>query len=206
MRLSIDGYAKVLDLGLAKLLEAGKPVSDDNRLEADTVMMSSTLPGRVMGTVDYMSPEQVQGKAVDQRSDTFSFGCILYEATTGRKPFDGDSMIDSLHRIVYSPATPIRELNPDTPAELQCLIRQCLSKSPDERYQSIRDILLDLRELLHKYDLLPPISAIHPPGAALKRSLSVARAARAHQQSAVADARPGRDSRSRRAAPQATWC
>lgn len=165
-----DGYAKVLDFGLAKLLEAGKPVSSADVLEADTMMMSGTLPGMVMGTVGYMSPEQVQGKAVDQRSDIFSFGCILYEATTGRKPFDGDSMIDSMHRIVYAQATPIRELNPDTPAELQRIIRKCLSKSPDERYQSLRDIILDLRELLREYDSLPPVSTIYSPGAGLDRS------------------------------------
>jgi serine/threonine protein kinase len=156
-----DGYAKVLDFGLAKLIEIEKPARSDDLLEAETVMMSRTLPGIVMGTVGYMSPEQVQGKTVDQRSDIFSFGCILYEAATGRKPFDGDSLIDSLHKIVYAPAPPIRDINPGIPAELQRIIRKCLSKNPDERYQSIKDITLDLRELLKEYDSLPPVSAIY---------------------------------------------
>ncbi len=154
-----DGYAKVLDFGLAKLIEVEKPARSDDLLEAETVMMSRTLPGVVMGTVGYMSPEQVQGKAVDQRSDIFSFGCILYEAATGRKPFDGDSLIDSLHKIVYAQAPPIRDINPGIPAELQRIIRKCLSKNPDERYQSIKDITIDLREMLKEYDSLPPVSA-----------------------------------------------
>lgn len=157
-----DGYAKVLDFGLAKLIEADKFGSSDDLLEAETVMMSRTLPGVVLGTVGYMSPEQVQGKTVDQRSDIFSFGCILYEAATGRKPFDGDSLIDSLHKIVYSPAPPIKEANPDIPAELQRIIRKCLSKNPEERYQSIKDVSIDLRDLIKEYDSLPSVSAFYP--------------------------------------------
>jgi serine/threonine protein kinase/tricorn protease-like protein len=155
-----DGYAKILDFGLAKLLEPQKPVSDDI-LEAETMMMGRTQPGIVMGTIGYMSPEQVQGKVVDQRSDIFSFGCILYEATTGHKPFHGESIIDSLHKIVYAQAPPIREFNPETPAELQRIIRKCLSKDPDERYQSIKDANIDLRELVREYDSQPSVSAFY---------------------------------------------
>lgn len=166
-----DGYAKVLDFGLAKLIEIEKPAQSDDLLEAETVMMSRTLPGVVMGTVGYMSPEQVQGKAVDQRSDIFSFGCILYEAATGRKPFDGDSLIDSLHKIVYAQAPPIRDINPGIPAELQRIIRKCLSKNPDERYQSIKDITIDLREMLKEYDSLPPVSAIYSQVLSLDHTL-----------------------------------
>src|SRR5215216_1039223 len=91
-----DGYAKILDFGLAKLIESSEP-SGDGLEEAATALMGQTRPGMVMGTIGYMSPEQAQGKAIDQRSDIFSFGCILYEASTGRKPFAGDSVIDSLH-------------------------------------------------------------------------------------------------------------
>ena len=167
-----DGYAKVLDFGLAKLIEIEKPVRSDDLLEAETVMMSRTLPGVVMGTVGYMSPEQVQGKAVDQRSDIFSFGCILYEAATGRKPFDGDSLIDSLHKIVYAQAPPIRDINPGIPAELQRIIRKCLSKNPDERYQSIKDITIDLREMLKEYDSLPPVSAIYSQAISLDHTFA----------------------------------
>jgi serine/threonine protein kinase len=156
-----DGYAKVVDFGLAKLIEPRKPVAPDDILEAETVMMGRTQPGIVMGTIGYMSPEQVQGKAVDQRSDIFSFGCILYEAATGQKPFAGESMIDSLHRIVYAQAPPIAEFNPDTPAELQRIIRKCLSKDPEERYQSIRDVTIDLRDLIKEYDSQPSVSALY---------------------------------------------
>ena len=167
-----DGYAKVLDFGLAKLIEIEKPARSGDLLEAETMMMSRTLPGVVMGTVGYMSPEQVQGKAVDQRSDIFSFGCILYEAATGRKPFDGDSLIDSLHKIVYAQAPPIRDINPGIPAELQRIIRKCLSKNPDERYQSIKDITIDLREMLKEYDSLPPVSAIYSQAILLDHTLA----------------------------------
>ena len=156
-----DGYAKILDFGLAKLLEPQKPATAGDMLEAETMMMGRTQPGIVMGTIGYMSPEQVQGKVVDQRSDIFSFGCILYEATTGHKPFHGESVIDSLHKIVYSQAPPIREFNPETPAELQRIIRKCLSKDPDERYQLIKDANIDLRELVREYDSQPSVSAYY---------------------------------------------
>ncbi len=155
-----DGYAKILDFGLAKLMEL-KQSPGAGIEEAATLLMEQTRPGMVVGTVGYMSPEQVQGKEVDQRSDIFSFGCILYEAATGRKPFAGESIIDSLHKIVYSQAPPIRDLSPDTPAELQRVIRKCLSKDPDERYQSIKEVALDLREIIKEYDSLPPVSDSH---------------------------------------------
>ncbi|HXG63613.1 MAG TPA: protein kinase [Blastocatellia bacterium] len=161
-----DGYAKILDFGLAKLVEPqespdGKLSSEDLE-EAATAMMDRTRPGVVMGTIGYMSPEQVQGKAVDQRSDIFSFGCILYEAATGVKPFAGDSAIDTMHRIVYTPAPLLREKNPNAPVELQRIIRKCLAKDPAERYQSIKDAALDLRELVKEYDSQPLVSGAYP--------------------------------------------
>lgn len=154
--ITADGYAKILDFGLAKLVEPEQKAPNlpsEQVSEADTEVMpmmpqsQHTQPGMVMGTIGYMSPEQAQGKKVDPRSDIFSFGCILYEMATGRRPFDGDSMIDTLHRIIYSPATPIKEINPNTPAELQRIVRKCLAKDPDERYQSIKDAAIDLKEL-----------------------------------------------------------
>ncbi|HEX8185849.1 MAG TPA: protein kinase, partial [Blastocatellia bacterium] len=158
-----DGYAKILDFGLAKLVESNEP-SGDELEEAATAMMGQTRPGMVMGTIGYMSPEQAQGKPVDQRSDIFSFGCILYEAATGRKPFTGDSMIDSLHKIVYMQVPSIRESNPTAPAELQRIVRRCLAKDPGERYQSIRDVAIDLRDLVREYDSQQSISTSFPPG------------------------------------------
>jgi eukaryotic-like serine/threonine-protein kinase len=94
-----------------------------------------------------MSPEQAQGKAVDLRSDIFSFGCVLFEAATGHKLFEGDSAIDSLHKTVHAPAPPIRDFNPAAPPELQRIVRRCLMKDPEQRYQTIKDVAIELREL-----------------------------------------------------------
>lgn len=154
-----DDYAKILDFGLAKLIEPknAEPPTEDLE-EAATAMMEHTRPGMVMGTIGYMSPEQVQGKGVDQRSDIFSFGCILYEVATGVKPFAGDSVIDSLHRIVYAQTPPIKDSNPNAPVELQRIIRKCLAKDSAQRYQSIKDVAIDLRELLKEYDSQPTVS------------------------------------------------
>jgi serine/threonine protein kinase/Tol biopolymer transport system component len=160
-----DGYAKILDFGLAKLVEASdnkaaKP-SGEELEEAATAMMNKTQPGMVMGTLGYMSPEQVQGKEIDQRSDIFSFGCILYEVTTGHKPFAGDSLIDSLHKIIYSQPQTIKELNPNAPVELQRIVRKCMAKDPAERYQSIKDVAIDLRDLVREYDGQPTVSGMY---------------------------------------------
>src|SRR4029453_9945655 len=107
-----------------------------------------TSPGAIMGTVGYMSPEQVKAKTLDQRSDIFSFGCLLYEAVTGRKPFAGDSAVDTLHKILHDPAPAIADSNPNAPAELQRIIRRCLTKEPEKRYQTIRDTANDLEEVI----------------------------------------------------------
>ncbi|MFY9572275.1 MAG: protein kinase, partial [Blastocatellia bacterium] len=135
--------------------------------EAPTAVMDKTRPGAVMGTIGYMSPEQAQGKLIDQRSDIFSFGCMLYEAATRHKPFQGDSVIDSLHRIVYAQAPPIANTNPDAPAELQRIIRKCLAKDTSERYQSIKDIAIDLRDLIREYDSQPRVSGMYGSSPAL---------------------------------------
>jgi eukaryotic-like serine/threonine-protein kinase len=146
-----DGHAKILDFGLAKLLET-KPESAAEMGEAATAMMpvQHSTPGVVMGTVGYMSPEQARATPVDQRSDIFSFGCLLYEAATGRKPFAGDSIVDTLHKIIHDPAPAITDFNPSASPELQRVIRKCLAKEPEKRYQTIRDTANDLEELLEE--------------------------------------------------------
>src|SRR3989449_4049527 len=144
-----DGHAKILDFGLAKLIEQ-PPMSDGDSSEVATaVMPQHSSPGAVMGTVGYMSPEQAQGKTkeIDHRSDIFSFGCILFEAVTGKKPFEGESVIKSLHMVVYEPAPLIADFNPSAPAELQRIVRRCLAKDPDDRYQTIKDVAIELKEL-----------------------------------------------------------
>jgi serine/threonine protein kinase len=147
-----DGYAKILDFGLSKLVEQQKPTStgDPTLSEAATAIIPQhSLPGTVMGTVGYMSPEQVQGKVneTDHRSDIFSLGCILFEAATGRKAFEGKDAIDSLHKIVHGPTPQIKDFNPVAPEELQRIIRRCLAKDPEKRYQTIKDVALELEEL-----------------------------------------------------------
>ena len=143
-----DGFAKVLDFGVAKLVEPqGQPRGTG---DAVTVQMEQhSRPGFVVGTAGYMSPEQAQGKAgeIDQRSDIFSFGCILYEAATGHMAFPGTDAIDSLNKIIRETPAPIQSFQPDLPAELQKIVRRCLEKEPDERYQSIKDVAIELKEL-----------------------------------------------------------
>jgi serine/threonine protein kinase len=151
-----DGHAKILDFGLAKLIEAAGQMPDYERElssgDIATVIMpvQHSIPGVVMGTVCYMSPEQAQAMPVDQRSDIFSFGCILYEAATARKPFVGDSIIDTLHKIIHDPAPSITDLNPSASPDLQRIIRKCLAKEPEKRYQTIRDTANDLEELIEE--------------------------------------------------------
>ncbi len=147
-----EDYAKILDFGLAKLIEPQKtfePGDTGSSEIATAVMPQHSLPGTVMGTVGYMSPEQAQGKVneIDHRSDIFSFGCLLYESATGQKPFAGKDALDSLHKIVHAPTPQIKEINATAPADLQRIVRRCLAKEPEKRYQSIKEVAIELEEL-----------------------------------------------------------
>jgi eukaryotic-like serine/threonine-protein kinase len=144
-----DGYAKVLDFGLAKLR-----VKRSTEATEATVARDETREGTLLGTVGYMSPEQVQGKDVDHRSDIFSFGCILYEAATRRRPFEGDSDVDVMHSIMHAKPAPVDEINPSTPTELRRVIRRCMAKDPEKRYQSMKDIALELSEIVEEFEHL----------------------------------------------------
>jgi len=143
-----DGFAKVLDFGLAKLTE---PLASDGS-QAQTGLAEETEAGAVLGTVGYMSPEQVQGKALDPRSDVFSFGCMLYEAATRQRPFAGETAVDTMHQILRSDPTPVRELSPETPSVVRRLIRRTLAKDPEQRFQSMRDLAFELSDLAEEYD------------------------------------------------------
>ncbi len=144
-----DGYAKILDFGLAKLIEPQKGTDGGSSEVATAILLQHSTPGMIMGTVGYMSPEQAQGrgKEIDHRSDIFSFGCILYEAATGRKAFEGKDVLDSLHKIVHAPTPQIRDVNADAPNEMQRIVRRCLAKEPEKRYQSIKEVAIELDEL-----------------------------------------------------------
>src|SRR6266705_2736705 len=146
-----EGHAKILDFGLAKLIEPLQaPGISENASElATAILQQHSTPGVILGTVGYMSPEQAQGKTseIDQRSDIFSFGCILFEAVTGHRAFEGKDTIDTLNKIIREPVAPISDFRPDAPNHLQRIVRRCLAKDPEDRYQPIKDVAIELREL-----------------------------------------------------------
>jgi eukaryotic-like serine/threonine-protein kinase len=143
LMVSRDGFVKILDFGLAKLTQPEQP---NGQTEAPTVS-GATEPGVVMGTAGYMSPEQALGRPVDFRSDQFSLGSILYEMATGRRAFSRDSAPETLTAIIRDEPEPIGRLAPLSPAPLSWIVERCLSKNPDDRYASTRDLSRDLATL-----------------------------------------------------------
>ena len=145
---SSDGHAKILDFGLAKLVEPQTSTIGVSG-EEPTILQPHSTPGLVLGTMGYMSPEQAQGKSreIDHRSDIFSFGCILFEAITGQKAFVGSDTIETLNKIIREPPPPIATFNSRAPADLQRIVRRCLAKDPDQRYQNIKDVAIELKEV-----------------------------------------------------------
>jgi eukaryotic-like serine/threonine-protein kinase len=146
--LTANRQPKIVDFGLAKLLQSELLSPSTGVDGGPTLALPHSSAGAVMGTVGYMSPEQVEGKPVDHRSDVFSLGCILYEAVTRRHAFDGPSMIEILHRILNTEPEPAGELNPGAPSQIDRVIRRCLAKDPDNRYQSIKEVAIEIRDLL----------------------------------------------------------
>ena len=137
---------KVLDFGLAKLREAHEA--------AAAVMPTRELTGegRIVGTCAYMSPEQAEGRYVDERSDIFSFGVTLYEMAVGDRPFKGDTGVSMLSSILRDTPRPLTEVNPALPRDLAVIVRRCLAKDPDRRYQSAKDLCNELDELQQAFD------------------------------------------------------
>jgi Tol biopolymer transport system component len=156
------GYVKVLDFGLAKL-KADPALADSAAQAATQTMKVATTPGTVMGTVGYMSPEQALGRAVDHRSDIFSFGCILYEGASGARAFTGTSAIDTLHQIIHTDPAPLSQRAPAAPVELQRVVQKCLQKDPEDRYQSMKDLTVDLRSLRRQLDTGSSALPVQPP-------------------------------------------
>ncbi len=148
-----NGYAKLADFGLAKLFE-------DADAEAATraVTAPRTRVGTIMGTVAYMSPEQASGKPVDARSDIFSYGVVLYQLLSGRQPFAGPTALEVLQRVQHQPAAPLGEA---IPPALRAVVEKALEKDPAARYQSMRELVVDLRRLVrHTVEMSAPAGKV----------------------------------------------
>jgi len=155
-----DGYVKVLDFGLAKLAERPVPVADADAL---TIAKVNTDPGTVLGTANYMSPEQARGLAVDARTDIFSLGVVLYEVIAGRVPFAGATTTDVIIAIVEKEPGPLIRYAPDVPAELERIVTKALAKDREERFQTAKDLLIDLRRLKQRLEFEAELErSIHP--------------------------------------------
>src|SRR5437016_1021033 len=144
-----DGYAKVLDFGIAKLTEQ-RLASDDHTVETTGVLQ--TRPGLVLGTAHYMSPEQARGQKVDARSDIWSLGVVLYEMVGGSPPFRGETPSDCIASILTTEPPPLSGVLPDVPLKLESVLQKALRKNSDERYQTIKEMLADLRILKGKLE------------------------------------------------------
>ena len=138
-----DGRVKILDFGLAKLT---RPEASSAGGDAPTVQVN-TEPGQVMGTVGYMSPEQVRGKAADHRADIFAFGSILYEMLSGKRAFQGRDPADTMSAILKEEPEELSETARNVPAPLERIVRHCLEKNPAQRFQSAGDVAFNLEAL-----------------------------------------------------------
>jgi serine/threonine protein kinase len=144
-----DGYVKVLDFGLAKLTERHSVMDT----EAPTRALVNTGPGMVMGTARYMSPEQSRGLEVDARTDLWSLGVVLYECVAGRPPFEGSTASDVISAILSKEPPPLARYARDVPESLEWIVTKALTKDRDERYQTAREMLVDLRRVKQKLEV-----------------------------------------------------
>ncbi len=151
--LTQSGYAKLADFGLAKL-------SETSSASSETTATAGTRPGAVLGTPAYMSPEQAVGAQLDARSDIFSFGVVLYEMLSGVRPFQGTTQVDLLHAIVHNEPPPLAD---DVPPALRALVEKALEKDPTDRYQSMRDVVVDLRRVARQTSESVPTLNSKPP-------------------------------------------
>lgn len=140
---------RILDFGLAKPISPIQMGDDDI---TDDISQNLTKAGKIIGTVSYMSPEQVRGETIDHRSDIFSFGILLYRISTGDAPFQGDTQVSTLAKILETQPEPPHLRNQDIPFELERIIDKCLQKNPEDRYQDTRDLVVDLRNLHRQYE------------------------------------------------------
>ena len=150
-----SGYAKLADFGLAKLVEELAPDSPTR-----TLTEKRTRPGVVIGTIAYMSPEQASGRPLDARSDIFSFGVVLYSMLSGRRPFEGATDLETLQSIIHGTPAPLGD---EVPAPLRTVVEKALEKDPADRYQSMREMVVDLRRLTRHSAEAPARPARHLP-------------------------------------------
>ena len=155
-----DGYIKVLDFGLAKLTEPRGSTTDT---EAPTRAMVNTGAGTVMGTANYMSPEQAKGTHVDERTDLWSLGAVLYEMVTGHVPFAGETPTETISLILQRDPAPLTRYANEVPDELERIVTKALTKDREERYQTAKDLLIDLRHLKRKLEVDAEIDRTVPP-------------------------------------------
>jgi len=141
------GQVKVLDFGLAK-----RRLSAEQADSPETTSQAQTEAGVLLGTVQYMSPEQALGKNIDHRTDIFSLGVVLYQMAARRRPFLGGSAIETIDRIIHAEPEEITHYNDDIPQELERITRKCLAKSCDQRYQSAKELLIDLKNLSRGFE------------------------------------------------------
>ena len=169
-----DGHAKIIDFGLAKLVE---PLGMRPDSEADTALRSETESGVVMGTVSYMSPEQARGGRIDPRTDTFTFGVVLYEMLSGKNPFERQSAAETLSAILKESPPPLsasaRDIPVDSLSKLQRVVEKCLAKDPEERYQATKDLVLDLRWIRRDSESEAPAPTDRRPGVQRRQRLAI---------------------------------
>ena len=175
-----EGHAKLLDFGIAKLRDAAAGDTEvDLRAGSDgwtmTAERARTLPGAIVGTVPYMSPEQARGQALDPRSDIFSLGVVLYEMVTGELPFKGDTPLDTMHAIAFEEPKPVNAVRRSLPPKVHMIVARCLRKRREDRYPDARALAADLKHL--KHDLETGTSLDLPVGARLRGLLDRVNAA-----------------------------
>ena len=162
--LTEDGHAKIIDFGLAKLVEPMEATDDHDET-------ASTETGTVIGTPDYMAPEQALGQRVDHRSDLFSFGVMLYQMLSRGLPFRGKSRLETLNAILSAPAPPLKLVSGEEAPDLQRILDKCLAKEPVERYQGTRDLVVDLRGARRRIESASGPAAALPPAPTAHRLL-----------------------------------
>jgi eukaryotic-like serine/threonine-protein kinase len=165
-----DGYVKVLDFGLAKLSEPPAVGGPNPDTEAPTRAMVNTDPGTVMGTVGYMSPEQARGHAIDARSDIWSLGVVIYQMATKRLPFEGSSNSDVIAAILGKEPPPLARYARDIPESLEWIVTKALTKDPEERYQTAKELMVDLRRIKQRLDAHAEIERSSSPDSANRAS------------------------------------